>query len=174
MVTSTDFYLLKLQFKAEDAMSGEMKKQKREFIAECVSYAEAETLAYKIMENENWMKHEYSKPEIVRIAVSDLRTNDCIIVEKNAFDGFHEMYLENENDHFYKVDVSDPYEDENGKTKYQKTSLFIPAATTGKAESYAMKLFPNAFVSAAKIMGFLSAFVTPSTFEIIEKNYQDL
>ena len=49
---TTDFYVLKLQFKAEDVETGEMKKQKREFLAECVNYAEAEKLAYDIMEEE--------------------------------------------------------------------------------------------------------------------------
>lgn len=171
---TTDFYVLKLQFKAEDVETGEMKKQKREFLAECVNYAEAEKLAYDIMEDQGWMKHEFSKPEVVRITVKDLRTNSCITAEKESIGDFSEMYLEEEDDHFYKVDLSDPVEDENGKIKYVKISLFIPASTTGEAETYARKLFTTAFVNSTKIMNFKSAFVTENSLESIERNWQNM
>ncbi len=173
MVNTTDFYLMKFQFEAVDAETGEMKKQKREFLAECTSYTEAEKLAYSVMEDSGWMKHDYSKPEIVRIKVNDIRLNDCVTIEEDVFGGYFELYLEDDSSYYYQVNVSDPYEDEKGM-KYTKISLFIPAGSTGEAESYALKLYPNAFVSAAKMVSFRSAFMTGGTVDKIKRQYESM
>ncbi len=171
---TTDFYILKFQFEGEDVETGEMKKQKREILAECTCYTEAEKLAYSIISEEQWDKFSHSKPEIVRIKVSDLRTNDCVLAEQDMFDGYAEMYLDEEDAHFYQVNISDPYTDDNGNEKFEKTSMFIPADSTGNAESYALKLYKNAFVSAAKMVSFRSAFVTQDTLEKIQRSYENM
>ncbi len=88
MVTVTDFYVLKFPYQAEDAQTGDMKKQKQEILAECANYTDAEKLAYALIHDEQWDKYQPVKPEIVRLKINDLHTNDCIIAEPDLFDGF--------------------------------------------------------------------------------------
>lgn len=174
MVTVTDFYVLKFQYQAEDAQTGDMKKQKQEILAECANYTDAEKLAYALIHDEQWDKYQPVKPEIVRLKINDLHTNDCIIAEPDLFDGFAEMYLESQEFHFYQINLDDPYTDENGKEKKNKISMFIPAATTGEAEAYAKRLYEDATITATKIMAFTSAFVLPSTLESIRREYANM
>jgi len=174
MVTVTDFYLIKFQYIGVDQATGDMKKKKQEILAECANYTDAEKLAFAYIHDEEMDKYEPCKPEIVRQKVNDIRINGCVIIEQDLFNGFAEMYLETDDFRFYQVNANDPYENDEGDTKNVKRAMYIPASSTGEAENYALRLYPDATITSTKIVNFKSAFLIQSTIDSLKRDFENM
>ena len=171
MVTTTDFYLIKFQYMAVDQATGDVKKMKQEILAECLNYTDAEKLAFAYIHDEEMDKFSPCKPEIVRQKVNDIRLNGNTIIEQDLFNGFSEMYLETNDDHFYQVTANEPVANEDGEIKNIKRVLYIPASSTGEAEEYVLKMYCDATVTSTRTVNFRSAFLLQPTVESLKKDF---
>lgn len=173
MVTSTDFYLLKLQYKGEEVETGDVKKLRKEFLAECTSYSDAETLVNEIIDDEKMNKYEPAVYEIQKLKISDIKFSEHLIVNDDSLNDLTELYFESDDAHFYRVKVEEPDLDSE-KPKTIKHEMFIPAESTGEAEHIAKMFYKDGVVANTTKMAFETAFVLKSTCDHIKEKFSNM
>lgn len=172
MVNTTDFYLLKIAYEGEDVATADIKKIKKEYLAECMNYTDAEKLVNEIIEDEKMNKYSQAQYEIVKQKIGILKYSDHIVAEEESLGGLTELFFEDEAK-FYKVKIEEP-DNSGDKPKMTKTDMFIPAASTGEAENLAKRFYVQGTVVNTTRMNFENAFVFKQTYEYIKDKWANL
>lgn len=134
-------FRLKVQYKSENLATGEIEKSKKEFLAQCANYTDAESLMCKIAELDNLNKFEPCTYDIVKAKfnAADIYSNSIMHADDKLFCGLIEHYFENENDGLYAVDTI-VFGDKEAKEKDVKQTLYIPANNVADAMASARKV----------------------------------
>jgi len=172
MVNTTDFYLLKLQYEGEDAVTADIKKIKKEYLAECVNYTDAEKLVNELIRDEDMNHFSQAQYEIQKLKIYDLKYSEHLSAESNSLEDLTELFFE-DGARFYKVKVEEP-DNSGDKPKTVKSEMFIPAASTGEAEMLAKRFYVQGTVINATMMNFENAFVLKQTYEAIKDRWERL
>ena len=172
MVNTTDFYLLKLQYEGEDALTGDIKKMKKEYLAECINYTDAEKLVGELIVDEEMNKFSTAQYEIQKLKINDLKYSEHLSIEEDSLGGLTELFFE-DGARFYKVKVEEP-DDSGDRPKTIKYEMFIPAASTGEAENLAKRFFVNGTVINTTMMNFENAFVLKQTCGHIKSSWANI
>lgn len=172
MVNTTDFYLLKLQYEGEDAVTADIKKIKKEYLAECVNYSDAEKLVNELIVDEDMNHFSSAQYEIQKLKISDLKYSEHVCAEENSLAGLTELFFD-DGSKFYKVKIEEP-DNSGDKPKTVKSEMFIPAASTGEAESLAKRFYAKGTVINATMMNFENAFVLKQTYEAVKNKWSSL
>ena len=88
-------FRLKVQYKSENQTTGEIKKTKAEFLAQCVNYTDAEKLMSRIIETESMNKFEPCTYDIIKakFEASDIYGTKIMQADSNLTCGLIEHFL---------------------------------------------------------------------------------
>ena len=116
-MNALSLFKIKFAYKGEKE-DGCLEKIKLQVMAACTSYTEAESVAMKIIQNENMAMYECEDPEIVRCKtnVQNILLNDTVVESDTLVCGLSELYFENTGDAFFTVKVKVMSNVENGKS----------------------------------------------------------
>lgn len=144
-----DFYRIKMAFRAE-AENGAIVPVKTEDLVMATCYAEAESIAYNLMDG----KDQFGDVtyEIIKTKIINVLYNDTFKTDENMVCGLISYYFEEPEDTevgLYAVSAVLSFMDEKtGKIKPQKETIYIPACSPNQAISNASKYLEEVYYSA--------------------------
>lgn len=168
-----DFYRIKMAYKAE-ADNGAIVPVKTEDLVMATCYTEAESIAYKLMED----KTQFGDVsyEITKTKISEVLYNDTFQTDENLICGLISYYFEEPEDTevgLYAVSAIINFIDEKtGKNKPQKETFYVPATTPQNAIKAVTTLIDDSYSTAdsytirnVKYDKAQSVMVTPETHQ---------
>ncbi len=169
-------FRLKLQYKSENQETGEIEKTKTEVLTQCVCYADAEEVAYKLMEQYHMDKFEPCVYDIIKtkIEATDIYGNASMQIDTSyTISSLYQHYFDNEDCGLYEVETI-VYGDKEAKEKDLKRTLYIPANDVSDAMNKAQSILQkegfdlnNCLIPSAKLDKAKWIYLRPTTSDKI-------
>lgn len=167
-----NYYRIKLSFLAE-AEDGALVQAKTEDLAMATCYAEAEKIAYKLMEGNDQLGDV--KYEVLKSKVTNILFNDTLKKSNSLTCGLMTLYFDEPADTevgLYNVSAIITAIKANGKANHQKETIYIPATSPKEAIKYASTYLEQNFKDAesytirnVKYDMAQSIMITPETYK---------
>lgn len=141
-MNGTNYFKLSFVYKAMDEEKEVIIK--KEFLAECTCYTEAEKIAYFLIKEYRMNHIEHPKYDIKKLPkIEDIKYNECFSAEEHSNLGMVELYFENEDQHLFEVNLKLFYTSDRGKIKCDKQPVYIPAVSANDAINKSLKMYSN-------------------------------
>lgn len=134
-MNENSIFRLKIQYKTENQVSGDIEKVKLEIFAQCVNYTDAESVVYGLIDQYDLNKYEPCVYDIMRTkfeAGAIYGRSPLCPDEGSSICGLVQHYFAEESEGLYAVETI-VFGDKEAKEKDLKRTFYIPATNVADA-----------------------------------------